>query len=88
MGPRGDHFRPKNRLLVTRPSDPERLGSDPAPNDPPKLIFTDFSRFLAHLEPLFGGFCTIILDLGAILGNFCIDFATPQLNDHATKIVA
>jgi hypothetical protein len=58
------------------PNAGERPGSDPAPNDPPKLIFTDFSRFLDHLGPFFCGFCTISLVLGAIFGICCIDFTT------------
>ena len=57
--PLGRHFRVESRLSVTRRSRAERPGADPAPNDLPKLIFTDFSRILGPSGPFLSGFCTI-----------------------------
>ena len=54
-----DHFRPKRLQKSIRPNESERPGSDPAPNEPPKLIYTDFSRFWDPLGPFWGSFLVV-----------------------------
>jgi hypothetical protein len=55
-GTKAFHFRLKGRQLATPPNAGTCPGSDLAPNDAPKFIFTYCSLFLFHFGPFLRGF--------------------------------
>ena len=70
----------------SKPNESKRLGGGPAPNDPSKWTFTDFSRFLKHLGTFLNGFGIIFIHPGRVFTCFCTNLATPRSPTQSTCV--